>query len=126
MTKIFFVYRYRTDRKGNRYTPSHEFGNSYPEWEWKATIVDEKISTNIPLWKRLGWVECDDEMGLTVQDELINFWKYGWLIYITPAEAIQYMKAYTDYPEVTPWVFEIAPAIEELWFESPQVLLDIN
>jgi hypothetical protein len=33
MEKVYFTYRHRKDRKGNIYTPSYEWGDSYPEWE---------------------------------------------------------------------------------------------
>ena len=124
MTKIFYTYRYRTDRNGNQYTPSHEWGNSYPEWNKLATIVDEKVtSTN---WKRLGWIECDPTLVIEVTAELQNYWKYGWLIYITNYEALEYMKRLTDYVETTPWTFELTPETDLMWTFVPATYLVID
>jgi len=125
MEKVYFTYRHRKDRNWNIYTPSYEWGDSYPEWEWKATIVDNKINTTN--WKHLGWIEVDTTALslLDVENELKNYWKYGWLIYITNDEAVLYMQNLTDYTETTPRTFELSPENIEVWFESPATYLTI-
>lgn len=126
MTKKFFTYRYRKDRKGNQYTPSYEWGDAYPEWAGLATIVDEQVQTSAPQGKRLGWIECDDTIAQEVEDELINYGKYGWLIYITPAEATLYMQVLTSHTEVEPGKFELVPAIPEWEIDWPQDAIYLN
>ena len=110
MTNIYYVYRYTTDRKWNRYTPSHTLQSAYPEWDWLATIVDERIQTNIPLWKRLGWVECDTSVIWDVATEIKDNGIWAMMKWISNAEALAYMQYYTDYPEVESGKFELTPA----------------
>lgn len=110
MTKVFYVYRYQTDRKGNRYTPSYTLSEAYPEWDNTATIVDERIQTNIPLGKRLGWIECDDAIAAEVVTEVQDNGIGAMMKYITNDEAVAYMQGYTDYTEVEPRKFELQAA----------------
>jgi len=110
MTYIFFVYRYTTDRGWSRYSPSYLLQSSYPEWDGLQTIVDNKIETKIPLWKRLGWIEADDTIALDVENEIKDNGIWANMKYITNDEAVLYMQGYTNYPETTPRTFELTPA----------------
>lgn len=109
MTNIYFVYRYQTDRQGNRYTPYHTLQGAYPEWGDAATIIVEKISTSQSMGKRLGWVEVDDTVlsPTDIEAEVKNFGIAAMMNHITNDEAVAYMQNYTDYPEVEPRKFEL-------------------
>lgn len=126
MEKVFFTYRHRTDRNGNRYSPSYEYWNSYPEWEPYADIIDEKIKSSN--WKKLAWIEVDETQipKIDIENEIKDYWKYWWLIYLTNAEAILYMQNLTDHIELSTWVFEISPEINEGWTIIPQETLTIT
>jgi len=126
MDKIYFTYRKRTDRNGNFYTPSYEWGNSYPELNGVATIIDEQIETSH--WKKLGWIEFNEALlpKIGLEDEIKNFWKYGGLIYITNDDVVTYMQTLTNYAEVTPRKFELSPAwTDEQWNAIEAVYLEI-
>ena len=125
MTNIYYVYRYKTDRKGARYTPSHTLQAAYPEWAGLVTIVDEKIVTNTPLWKRSGWIECDDTIAAEVITEITDNGVWAMMKILTSAEAIGYLQAYTDYPESPVGTFELSPETTEGEVIAPAVTLTI-
>ena len=109
MTNIYYIYRYATDNKWNRYSPSYVLQSAYPEWENLYTFHEEKIQTNIPLWKRLGWIEADESIATDVATEIQDNGIGALMKHITPAEAIAYMQYYTDYLESPAGTFEIVP-----------------
>jgi len=147
MKKLYLNYKYASDEHTtNRYSPKLAFERMFSfyfkvgaikmvdeilsDWQMKAFTINwvDAISD-----ERLAYIEYD-EVVLTALwktvDTLITKIANPWVWFdmeamTTNAEVITWIQTYTNLVEKTPWVFILAEANTEVWFESEELLLTV-
>lgn len=92
--------------------------------DWWQLIPDDKLLSNV----RLFIADYDETILTQAQiDAFVSAIpvEFNLKQLATPTDAITWIKTNTSLVEITPWVFEISPAITMMWIDYPQKLLTI-